>query len=641
MKVSYNWLNDYFQNQLPSVEIIVDLLINHAFEVESVEPYEDDFILELDILPDRNHDCLGHRGVAREIGALVNRRPIFSIDDSLLIDDKQKILVDVKEPRLCRRYLARRVTGIKGGNFNQLAKRLSAVGQKPKNSIVDLSNYAMFDTSQPLHVFDADLVKGNLVVRLARKGESIKTLDEQIIDLDNSILIIADNEGPLAIAGVKGGARARVSDKTINLIIESANFEPVNIRKTANRLNLRTDAVKRYENDLSPSLTMIGLKVLSLLLNNQLLSKPSFGPVFDFYPKPEEIRHISVSISDIENKLGTEVDVATVKNIFSRLDFTVSEDDEKITVSPPPDRLDINIKEDLIREVGRVIGYSKIKGCLPDRPTDKVPMIDKSFALTSKIKEILIKTGFSEIYSYTFAPTGDVAIAKPLSADKAFLRTDLTSNLKEKLEQNLKNTLFDHELIKLFEIGSVFPADSEDLRLAVGFSQVAIKGFKPDELYHQVMADLATGLAIEPAELEKTKQNSVVGNNFRVIEFSLSQLNNIRQSWPKANLSAWSKKEIKYQPFSIFPSIKRDIALFVPPSVTADDIISVIKQNAGPLLVSGPILFDRFDKGDKISYAFRIVFQSFDRTLSDDEANQEMIKITVALEKNPTWEVRK
>jgi len=217
----------------------------------------------------------------------------------------------------------------------------------------------------------------------------------------------------------------------------------------------------------------------------------------------------------------------------------------------------------------------------------------------------------------------------------------LTSSLKERLDQNLKHTLFDDELVRLFEIGSVFPTAGEDIHLALGFSQVNSKGFKPDDIHKQIMNDLVDSLSIEISDLAKSEISSVVGDNFKIIEFSLSRLNNCRESWPKANLSALSKGEVKYQPFSVYPSIKRDIALFVPPSVTADEIILVIKQAAGPLLVYGPILFDRFDKDDKTSYAFRMVFQSFDRTLSDDEANQEVIKITKTLEKNPAWEVRK
>src|SRR3989344_4572543 len=392
MLISYNWLQRYFKKKLPTAEKVAEILTFAVFEIESVEKIENDFVLDVKVLPDRAHYALCHRGIARELAAA---KPDLGILDTRNLQMsgvcKLKLLkIKIENPADCRRYIGRRVENVKVQPSQQdwIKKLLAAVGQRSINNIVDAGNFVMFDMNQPLHAFDADKVKGAIQIRRAKKSEKIITLDNKEIALDPEILIIADDEGPLAIAGIKGGRKAEVTSATKNLILESANFNPTLIRKTSQKLNLQTDASKRFENDIPPAIAETAINELSALIAEIVGPETKFGELVDEYPKPLKLKVVQASPDFVAQKLG------------------------------------IQIPEDLVEEIGRLYGYEKI----PEKKlvvTKAEIVINKNFYWENRIRQILTKLGFSEVMTSSFRPKGNIEIEKPLASDKAFLRTEL------------------------------------------------------------------------------------------------------------------------------------------------------------------------------------------------------------------------
>ncbi len=330
MKISYNWLQSFFDKKLPKPEKLAEALTMHSFEVEEIHEVrlqkspKSDFILGIDILPNRAHDCLCHVGVAKEISAILNLK-IKNQKSKLQFKNqksKNNLKIEIQEADLCRRYIGRIVEGLEvGPSPKWLKERLEAIGQKSINNIVDAANYAMFEVGQPLHVFDLDKVDGNIIIRKAKNGEKIITLDNQEIELDENVLIIADNSDPLAIAGIKGGKKAEVGIETKNIILEAANFEPSNIRRASRRLNLRTESSLRFENEITPELAEIAIDRLTALILETAGGKT--GTKIDYYPKKANQYKLGIHPKDVENLLGVHIPEKEIIDIFARLGFGV------------------------------------------------------------------------------------------------------------------------------------------------------------------------------------------------------------------------------------------------------------------------------------------------------------------------------
>jgi phenylalanyl-tRNA synthetase beta subunit len=331
MKISHNWLQTYFDTPLPSAESLAELVTFHAFEVEGIEPHStssgqasDDSVIDISILPNRAHDCLSYEGMAREISVLtglpIRPRELKDVAES----DVRGLEISVEDSALCPRYMGRVVEGIKiGPSPEWLKTRLASIGQRSINNVVDIMNFVMFETGQPLHAFDADkLGASEIIVRKARAGEKIATLDGKDIALDESVLVIADKTEPLAIAGIKGGKKAEVDDVTNNIIIESANFAPGNIRKTSRKIGIRTDASARYENEITPEKTATAMKyVVSLLSEHAAGANFKAGKTKDVYPRVRQPFSVGVSVKEVNALLGTSFAEKDIADIFAKLHF--------------------------------------------------------------------------------------------------------------------------------------------------------------------------------------------------------------------------------------------------------------------------------------------------------------------------------
>jgi phenylalanyl-tRNA synthetase beta subunit len=323
MLISRNWLKTFFESDIPSADKVAEAITMHAFEIEGVKENGDDFIFDIKILPNRAHDCLSHRGIATEIAALFDMKMNEKRFEKFGNDSgEEKTKVVVEDSKLCPRYVGRLIENVKVTDSPAwLRERLEFVGQRSINNIVDITNYVMLDIGQPMHAFDADKVKGGITVRKAKVGEKITTLDGKDIELDESIVVIADDEGPLAIAGIKGGNRAEVDVNTKRIILEGANFQAANIRKTSQKTNLKTDASKRFENEITPSLAKAGIEYATSLIVEECGRDVIVHAPADVYPRKRNPYKVGVSLSEINRLLGTDISEEGVGAILDRFNF--------------------------------------------------------------------------------------------------------------------------------------------------------------------------------------------------------------------------------------------------------------------------------------------------------------------------------
>jgi len=331
MRVSYNWLQDYFDEKLPSPDELVELLTFGAFEIEGTEKVGEDVVIDVDVLPNRASDSLSHRGIAREIATLLGKK---LKDDPLArktggTPQSKLLAVDIADPRRCYRFSAAVVSGVTvGPSPKWLQDRLLALGQKPINNVVDVGNYVMFDMGQPLHAFDRDKLAEkdgaySITVRAGDKGEQMVALTGETYKLSPDELVVTDgnNGKAIGIAGVKGGKVPEVDEKTTNLIIEAANFNCVSVRKTSQRLKLVTDASVRFQNELSPELTLCGLRDTVALLSKIGAGGTLEGYV-DVYPRKRRLYKLGVSRSEINTLLGADIKEKDIERILHQFGFT-------------------------------------------------------------------------------------------------------------------------------------------------------------------------------------------------------------------------------------------------------------------------------------------------------------------------------
>jgi phenylalanyl-tRNA synthetase beta chain len=606
MKISYNWLKWYIPDA-PNPEKLAEVFTFHLCEVESLETTSDgDVIFDVKILPNRAHDLLSHQGVARGLASIldikfVDPTPKYKIPESKTTDLKIKI-----ESDKCRRYMGRIVRNVKVGPSPEwMVKHLESIGQRSINNMVDAANLVMFDCGQPVHAFDLDKMGETLIIRQAKDGENLITLDNRDWKLKSSDLVIADLSSVLAVAGIKGGKKPEVDANTKNIILEVANFNPTSIRKTAQAFNIVTDAKKRFENDLSPELVPYAMQELSALIY-EMYPEASFEEVVDVYPNKALQKKVSVSANYINKHLGSNFSTEEIEDVWKKLNFEYIRKDGEFEIIIPFLRVDIEGQHDLTEEVISVLGYDKLKEQLPEMKLDS--KINETFAKMLWARNKLLNDGYSEVMTYVFQDKGEVEVLASAS-DKKFLRTNLTDGLKESLKLNQLNMpLLGMNEIKIFEIGTVFKKTGEEIHVAYG-NEKEIKEIKLEDYTKSASLDASTQVLGSPGPQPRPDHSH------------------------KHTSSA-------FKMWSLFPFITRDIAVFVPGGVSSEDVKKIIKDNAGDMVVKGPELFDEFKKDGKTSYAFRLVFQSFDRTLTDAEINEIMGKITSKIKENNDWQVR-
>jgi phenylalanyl-tRNA synthetase beta chain len=620
MKVSKNWLQTFFDAPLPTTEAMVDALTFHSSEIEDVEELDGDTVLDVKVLPDKSAWIMSHRGVAREIATIMElpmNDPLAFAPALTPVTDAVTVSIDTDG---CTRYAAAVLTGVTVGSSPEwLQKRLAAIGQRSINNVVDATNYVMFHVGQPLHAFDGTkLTKEHgayaLGVRQATAGEGITTLsgDELTLTTEDMVIIDRNTDTPVGIAGVKGGRAAEVTSETTELVIEAANFDRAAVRKTSQRLRLRTDASARYENGVVPELVAYGLAEVVRLIG-ELAGGTCVGYV-DVFPRPRTVAPVSVSLERINSMLGLTLSKEDIDAVLARFEYAHTWTDAVVTVTPPFERDDLIIPEDVIEEIGRIYGLAHIPSITPD----PIPLTEfnTSFYYADEVRITLIGLGFSEVFTSSFRNNDTVALANALAADKGYLRSSLRENLAEALVRNVPNRdLLGLPYIAIFEIGTVFAEADEHMSLAFGVRTAAAYNAKQDDpMVKAAMDALANVLGFEHYEVHEG-----------IAEVNLSEA--ISDLPAATAYTPFTKRpDANYKPFSLYPSMSRDIALWVPEDTPAEAIMSLLNEHAGDLRVR-TTLFDEFKKDGRVSYAFRLVFQSNEKTLTDEAVNQIMDRI--------------
>jgi phenylalanyl-tRNA synthetase beta chain len=618
MKISYQWLKSYVP-EIPEPHHLADIFTYHLCEVESIEKLPNgDFIFDLGILPNRAHDLLSHQGIARELSGLLG----ISFKDPALIykvqsSAKTKLKIDIKS-NSCRRYMGRIVRNITIGPSPEWVKTyLESIGQRSINNVVDATNIIMYDCGQPCHAFDLGKITDcKLQIINAKKGEELKIVgrDGIIAKLKETDAVISSEGKTLALAGVKGGADSGINDATTDILLEVANFDPIAVRKTARRLGLLSDSAKRFENDLSPALGDFAMLELSSLLL-EFSPNAQFEEIIDIYPSKQKERTVSFTTEIINRKLGSNITDANIETILKNYCYDFSHTKGIWEIKAPALRLDLNIPEDMVEEIGRIVGYDKVKPTIPK--IDFLPEKNETYMKIFSIRSKLVNAGYKEVMTYAFTDKGEVEVLASAS-DKKFLRTNLSLGLKQSYEMNRLNMpLLGLSEIKIFEIGTIFTKGREEIHVVYA-DKKGIKEMSLDEFIAFLMKTESEFLRSVRAISENKESNS----------------EEIRG--PK---NSDSGEIVPFKPWSIYPFITRDIAVWVPEGIDSDKLKSIYHEFGTDLLASEPKLFDQFTQNGKTSYAFHLVFQSFDRTLTDDEVNIIMANISEKIE-SLGWQIR-
>jgi phenylalanyl-tRNA synthetase beta chain len=645
MKVNYAWLKDYVGDALPDTGEVTRLLTEHAFEIDGIETVGSHAVIDVDVLPNRSSDCLSHRGIARELATILDTDLKYDpLAIKLNLAPTDKIQVTIADTSACPRFTAALITGIQVKESpGWLKERLESLGQRSINNVVDATNYVMYAIGQPLHAYDADLFpqvdgKWQFGVRFANVGEIVEILPEggstdprQVECVGTELLIVDESSNtPIGLAGVKGGQYAGVHAGTTNIIIEAANFHPTITRKTARRLGIVIDASKRFENEPSRDLPLYGqYKIIKLIED---IAGGTYEGTLDVYPEQKENPAVSVRVSKTNALLGLELSQADISAIIARTGSAVTEVEPGVlSCTGPWERTDLLIEEDFIEEVGRLHGLQNITSVIPETTTPGA--VNPRQHYSEQIRQILLAQGFSEIITSSFQKKDQIQLQNALASDKSYVRSGLSKNIAAALDTNFTHTdLLGIRSVKIFEIGTVFDKTEsgvgEHLSLAIGVRQKG-NGYTPkdDAPLQEALDALETGLGVT---LESKSEQGVIEVNLSELIAALPV--------PSAYSSSSERKVTTYRTVSQYPATARDIALWVPAEFEAERVLAILQANASSLCVRID-LFDQFEKDGRTSYAFRLVFQSTERTLTDGEVTDIMDTINQVAEQNG-WEVR-
>lgn len=626
----------------------------------------DDFILEVEVTPNRP-DCLSVVGVAREVAALTGapfRFPVIAMKEG---ESEIGTLaqVEVEDPELCPRYAARLITGLTvAPSPPWLAQRLRAVGLRPINNLVDATNYVLWELGHPLHAFDFEtLAQRKIVVRRARPGERLVTLDGQDRTLNDSMLLIADAERGIGLAGVMGGVNTEVGEGTTGVLLESAYFNPASVRRTAKRLGLATEAAYRFERGAD----IEGLKE-ALDRGAQLMADLGGGTVakgvLDVYPSPRPHPRIPLRLERIQRVVGVCPPKEVVVHILQRLGFAVDEAKSPAEIVVPSFRRDVFEEDDLAEEVIRVWGYDRIPATLPGGSLTPVRQ-PPSLRRVRLVRQALSAAGLAEVITYSFvdparlrllgwdpASPDLLALRNPLSQERSILRPTLVAGLLEAVATNRHRQIPD---VRCFEVGRVFrsggPAGLAREELRVGMALTGLRsdrswfgGREPADLYDAkgVAEHVLISLGVEGYEvragaasfLEEGRSGEfiVAGDVVGWFgELALRPQEGYDLPGPVYlaelsldRLGALPPRSVRYRELPRFPAVQRDVAFVMPQELNVADVESEVRKRGGALLKS-VTLFDVYSgKGVESgmrSVAWSLVFQADDRTLTDNEVN--------------------
>ncbi len=656
MKVTVEWIKE-FVNTEASADEIGDALTMLGIELEGIDDSPLGPVLDFKVTPNRG-DCLSVIGLARELAAknATRYRPtelfVRAAKGFLRGDETQALSsarVEIEADDLCLRFSARGWDGIRVvPSSSKLQARLSACGMRPINVIVDAANYVMLELGQPLHTFDFDLLREErIVVRRARTGETLTSLDDEERDLSTDMLMICDGVGPVAIAGVMGGANSEVSEGTTRILLESAHFDPRSIRATRKHLGMSTEASYRFERFVDPQGTLRATNRFAEILESESGVSPLQG-VIDLHPRKREASSLTVRESRWNSLLGMQVPRAAAGAALVGLGFRVEETNEGLSAVTPSWRSDIHREEDLIEEIGRVWGYERVPEALPTGAAMGGETPESAFL--TKCRNAMLRMGFTEVLNHTLCADSPldiaaerVALRHPQSPELALLRSSLLPGVSMSMARNRGRD------IQIFEIGRVFHGSWEFAMLGIGMSGRLLEEDwnqpqSPNADFYSAkgVVEKLMEMAERVGEFRETsdarfhpgRRGALFDGDEELAVFGavLPEIAN-KLDLPKGSLLAEidlhalfnaPKVERIYTPISQFPSVRRDFSISIAKSVSYIEIERAIRQAAGELADRVWPISSYEGKGIEPGHhgiAVALVLRDRERTLTDEEAN--------------------
>jgi phenylalanyl-tRNA synthetase beta chain len=687
MLISYKWLRELTDTKLDPQDVR-ERLTNVGLAVDAVEERDGDYVLDVEV-PSNRGDCLSHLGVARELAVIEKSR--VSTSKSKVENSEGKTgdlaAAEIRDEDLCPRYAARVIRGLRiAPSPEWLVKRLETLGQRPINNVADVTNYVLHEFGQPLHAFDlAKLAEHRIVVRRAAKNETIRTLDGVERRLDTEMLVIADANRAVAVAGVMGGEESEISSATQDVLIESACFNPASVRRTARSLGLHTEASHRFERGVDPE-GVVRAQERCVALICEIAGGVATEDALDVYPAPSPTRSVGLRPERVEAITALPAPRAEILRILTALGFEVAEDHpDKLAFKVPSWRQDVAIEEDLVEEVARHTGYDKIKTELP--PASLAGEYHSSERRRRALRQAMLGRGFDEAINLSFTERTDdfdlisafaecgqdsvVKLTNPIIENASSMRQTLLPGLLNSIRHNLNHGIRD---LRLFETGRVFavtqpgqlPLEREAFALAatggaleanraqadreLDFldlkgaleSATAAMNLPPLDFESGVIKHLRPGqsasISIEGARvgsIGRLADPLAAGYKFRqpvfVTEVDLSALLDVKEL------------PVLYSPLPRFPSIVRDVSLLVDRKTTVAELLQAVRDQGVEHFIGVKFVGAYEGKGipdHKRSVTVRIEYRADDRTLRDDEVDEIHWRLVEGLKAKFNAEVR-
>ncbi len=658
MKISLNWIKEYVEIPKKS-EILAHKLTLSGQEVEKIEDVEGDTVFELEVTPNRP-DCLNFIGLAREISAILNktlRQP--KIKKVKFSNNKCDILIQDKKD--CHRYIGAIIKDVCVKPVSQdIKKKIFSLGLRSVNNIVDITNFCLMETGQPMHAFDYDKLEGGkVIVRRAKKGEKIIAIDDVEYALDPSILVIADAKRPVAIAGIMGGKDTEVTKKTKNILLESAYFDPSLIRRASRKLALRSDSSYRFERGVDMDTVETGANRAIDLIQQSAGGTPFARKDAYFTKKKKVLTSIGIEKDKIDRVLGASFSVLQIKIILKKLEFNVLQGAKnKLKVIPPSFRQDIKSDVDIIEEIARIVGYDQLPLKLPEIKAQNVP-VSKTWIFKQKLRNALTGQGLDEIIGYTMIGTKALDRAKidcekpvcnsnPLTEDQQIMRPSALPSLLDVVSLNSKRGQKD---LKVFELGKIYLPSGEKEILSIAMTGRACRDWRVTTkkkisfydikgVVEAVSRSFNVGellmVSKENASFEKGQSARICFKD-KIIGFLGKIDASILSEWEikhqdvffaqieTAVLYKESQRLLKYKSVSEYPCVVRDISLAVKKETLFQKIKETIVSLNEELLTK--VDFVEQYLGEKLPPDHRgitvsLTYQSFKRTLTENEVEQ-------------------
>ncbi len=644
-----------------------DSVIGSAFN----EKYRTPDVLEVELTPNRP-DCFSHWGVIREIAALTGNS--YAFQDVKVNETGPDIAtltsVEIRDAQACPRYTARVIRNVKVGPSPEwLRQRIEALGLRSVNNVVDASNYVLMETGHPLHTFDFDKLAGHrIVVRKAERGEKFMTLDHRERELSDDVLLICDAEKPVALAGIMGGFHSEVDDNTVNLLIESAYFDPGTVRKGSKQQQLSTDASKRFERGTDPNHTLLYSQNRLAALIMELAGGEAASGIIDIYPDVIEAKTVSLRYSYLKKIAGMDIAPSVCLNIFKALEFQVlSSDADGLTVKVPTFRPDIEREIDLVEEVLRLYGYDKLPQ-LSHINMSVSEVWNPLYEFMDDLRNYFCGLGFNETFSNSLISLDQakkgiwghepVEISNPLSQEMSCLRSDLLQNLLTNFRYNATRK---RQQLRFFEIGTVFAKNShrdtgaaERLNLAALVSASVWDlnwNEKPRDAGIYYLKGIVDTL-LRKYGLAAVSYTQTPHDDFAYLytltvgkrklgymgQYKASLQEKFQMKTPVVAFELETEALQEHfraahtlQPISLYPAIYRDISLVVRKNIPAELLKKDIVRSGGKNLID-IVIYDEYINSDRLgedkhALSFRLKFQSQEGTLVDEDIDPVMEKL--------------